>query len=126
MGEYGYVVSDAGVCGEAASLSAGNQYGRRYIPVSYTHLDVYKRQRLVVLMDFDSYVFQVKDLPMIVSVFFVCIYVFALFIMLFKSIRKKMKKRIKREKKHIFRYFRKIKCVVTVSYTHLSCNFSRI
>ena len=48
--------------------------------------------RLVVLMDFDSYVFQVKDLPMIVSVFFVCIYVFALFIMLFKSIRKKQRK----------------------------------
>lgn len=42
--------------------------------------------RLVVPMDFNSYSFQVKDLPMIISISLTCIYVFTLFITLIASI----------------------------------------
>lgn len=42
--------------------------------------------RLVVPMDFNSYTFQIKDLPMIISVSLICIYVFTLFITLIVSI----------------------------------------
>ena len=48
--------------------------------------------RLVVPIDFNSYVFQVKDLPMIISVSLICIYVFALFITLIVSIRRNRQK----------------------------------
>ena len=41
---------------------------------------------LVVPMDFNSYTFQIKDLPMIISVSLICIYVFTLFITLIVSI----------------------------------------
>lgn len=37
-------------------------------------------------MDFNSYTFQIKDLPMIISVSLICIYVFTLFITLIVSI----------------------------------------
>lgn len=39
--------------------------------------------RLVVPMDFKNYVFEIRDLPKIVSVFFTCIYLAMLFVMLF-------------------------------------------
>lgn len=39
--------------------------------------------RLVVPMDFKNYVFEIRDLPTIVSVFFTCIYLAMLFVMLF-------------------------------------------
>lgn len=42
--------------------------------------------RLVIPMDFNSYSFQVKDLPMIISISLTCIYVFTLFITLIASI----------------------------------------
>ena len=47
--------------------------------------------RLVVLMDFESYAFTPRDLPMIVSILLACVYVFALFIRLFISIGKKQR-----------------------------------
>ena len=43
----------------------------------------YNDSRLVVPMDFKDYVFDIKDLPMIVSIFLVCVYLAALFVMLF-------------------------------------------
>lgn len=45
--------------------------------------------RLVVPMDFDSYVFQVQDLPMIISVLFVWVYVFALVVFMYLHLKKK-------------------------------------
>ena len=39
--------------------------------------------RLVVPMDFKDYVFRAKDLPMILSISLICIYVISLFVMLF-------------------------------------------
>ena len=39
--------------------------------------------RLVAPMDFGSYVFQATDLPMLLSIFLTCLYVLALFVMLF-------------------------------------------
>ena len=45
--------------------------------------------RLVVPMDFESYAFTPRDLPMIVSILLACVYVLALFIRLFISIGKK-------------------------------------
>lgn len=47
--------------------------------------------RLVVPMNFDSYEFHIKDLPMIVSILFVCIYAFALLIMFFINTRKEQR-----------------------------------
>ena len=39
--------------------------------------------RLVVPMDFRNYVFEIRDLPMLVSVCLTCIYLVAWFVMLF-------------------------------------------
>lgn len=47
--------------------------------------------RLVAPMDFGSYNFTLKDLPMILSVALICVYVFALFIQLFVRIGKSRK-----------------------------------
>ena len=47
--------------------------------------------RLVVPMDFKNYVFEIGDLPMIVSVSLPCIYLAALFIMLFIHAGKKQR-----------------------------------
>lgn len=43
----------------------------------------YNDSRLIVPMDFKNYVFEIRDLPMIVSVSLTCIYLVALFVMLF-------------------------------------------
>ena len=43
----------------------------------------YNDSRLVVPMDFKNYVFDIKDLPMIVLIFLVCVYLVAQFVMLF-------------------------------------------
>lgn len=48
----------------------------------------FNNSRLVVPMDFSSYAFQVKDLPMIISISIVCAYVFTLLVMLLAGIRK--------------------------------------
>lgn len=48
--------------------------------------------RLVVPMDFNSYVFQVKDLPMIISISLTCFYIFILFITLIVSIGRNRQK----------------------------------
>ena len=45
--------------------------------------------RLVVPMDFRNYVFEIRDLPMIVSGFLTCVYLVALFVMLFIHAEKK-------------------------------------
>lgn len=42
----------------------------------------FNHSRLVVPMDFKNYVFEIRDLPMIVSVSLSCIYLVALFVML--------------------------------------------
>ena len=47
--------------------------------------------RLVVPMDFKNYVFEIRDLPMIVSVSFTCIYLVGLFVMLFIHAGKKQR-----------------------------------
>ena len=47
--------------------------------------------RLVVPMDFKNYVFEIRDLPMIVSVSLACIYLVALFVMLFIHAGKKQR-----------------------------------
>lgn len=44
---------------------------------------VYNDSRLVVPMDFSSYSFQIKDLPMILSIIVFAVYIFYLFISLF-------------------------------------------
>ncbi len=46
----------------------------------------YNESRLVVPMDFSEYVFNIKDLPMICSVLFTCLYVFFLVVLLIKAI----------------------------------------
>lgn len=51
----------------------------------------YNDSRLVVPMDFKNYVFEIRDLPMIVSVSLTCIYLVALFAMLFIHAGKKQK-----------------------------------
>ena len=51
----------------------------------------YNDSRLVVPMDFKDYVFDIKDLPMIVSISLVCVYLVALFAMLFIHAGKKQK-----------------------------------
>lgn len=48
--------------------------------------------RLVVPMDFNSYAFQIKDLPMLISVSLSCLYSLALFAMLVVSIGKNRKR----------------------------------
>lgn len=48
----------------------------------------YNDSRLVVPMDFKDYVFDIKDLPMIVSVSLTCVYFAALFVMLFIHVGK--------------------------------------
>ncbi len=45
--------------------------------------------RLVVPMDFERYTFQLKDLPMILSIFLTCIYGITLFVTLISNICKK-------------------------------------
>lgn len=50
---------------------------------------MFNDSRLVVPLDFNSYTFQVKDLPMIIAVSLICIYVLALFILLFIGITKR-------------------------------------
>ncbi len=47
--------------------------------------------RLVVPLDFKNYVFEIRDLPMIVSVSLACIYLVALFVMLFIHAGKKQR-----------------------------------
>lgn len=47
--------------------------------------------RLVIPMDFDNYIFQIKDLPMILSISFICVYCVTLFVMLFLSSIKRQK-----------------------------------
>ena len=47
--------------------------------------------RLVVPMDFKNYVFCAKDLPMIISVSFTCVYIVSLFVMLFIYAGKKQR-----------------------------------
>lgn len=56
------------------------------ILVSSSYAVKFNDSRLVVPMDFNSYTFQIKDLPMIISVSLICIYVFTLFITLIVSI----------------------------------------
>ena len=56
------------------------------ILVSSWYAVKFNDSRLVVPMDFNSYTFQIKDLPMIISVSLICIYVFTLFITLIVSI----------------------------------------
>ena len=56
------------------------------ILVSSCYAVKFNDSRLVVPMDFNSYTFQIKDLPMIISVSLICIYVFTLFITLIVSI----------------------------------------
>ena len=51
----------------------------------------YNDSRLVVPMDFKDYIFDIKDLPMIVSVSLTCIYLVALFVMLFIHAGKKQR-----------------------------------
>lgn len=59
--------------------------------VSTWYATVFNNSRLVVPMDFKSYTFQIKDLPMILSVLLTCTYIFALFLVLFTSISKQRK-----------------------------------
>lgn len=47
--------------------------------------------RLVVPTDFESYSFRIKDLPMIISISLTCVYVFALFVMLFIGIGRRQR-----------------------------------
>ena len=62
------------------------------ILVSSWYAVKFNDSRLVVPMDFNSYAFQVKDLPMIISVSLTCIYVFTLFITLIVSIGRNRQK----------------------------------
>ncbi len=59
--------------------------------LSVWHAVVLNDSRLVVPMDFGSYSFCPKDLPMLLSVSLLCVYVFALFIQLFIQIGKNKK-----------------------------------
>ena len=59
--------------------------------VSTWYATVFNNSRLVVPMNFKSYTFQIKDLPMILSVLLTCTYIFALFLVLFTSISKQRK-----------------------------------
>ena len=54
----------------------------------------YNDSRLVVPMDFKDYVFDIKDLPMIVSVSLICAYLVALFVMLFIHTGKKQRQAV--------------------------------
>ena len=54
----------------------------------------YNDSRLVVPMDFKDYVFDIKDLPMIVSVSLTCAYLVALFVMLFIHTGKKQRQAV--------------------------------
>lgn len=51
----------------------------------------YHDSRLVVPMDFKDYVFDIRDLPMIVSVSLTCVYLVTLFVMLFIYAGKKQR-----------------------------------
>ena len=55
------------------------------------HAITFNGSRLVVPMDFESYTFQIKDLPMIISIFLTCSYVVSLFVVLFINIGKRQK-----------------------------------
>lgn len=59
--------------------------------ISSWYAITFNNSRLVIPMDFESYTFQVQDLPMIVSVSLTCIYVLFSFVLLFLSIRKNNK-----------------------------------
>lgn len=52
----------------------------------------YHDSRLVVPMDFKDYVFDIRDLPMIISVSLICVYFAALFTMLFIHAGKKQRR----------------------------------
>lgn len=54
--------------------------------VSVWHAVTFNDSRLVVPMDAESYVFQIRDLPMVVSIVLVCVYVLYLFIILCRAI----------------------------------------
>ena len=56
--------------------------------ISSWYAVTFNDSRLVAPTDFGSYTFQMKDLPMIISIFLTCIYVFTLFILLIFSIVK--------------------------------------
>ena len=61
--------------------------------ISLWYAITYNDSRLAVPMDFKDYVFQVEDLPMILSASFTCIYVIALFLKLFIYIGKGQRQR---------------------------------
>ncbi len=56
--------------------------------VSSWYAITFNDARLVTPMDFGSYTFQVRDLPMILSISLTCIYIFSLFVLLFLHIGK--------------------------------------
>ena len=57
--------------------------------ISVWYVVTFNDSRLVAPMDFKNYVFDIRDLPMIVSVFLTCIYLVTLFVMLFIRAGKK-------------------------------------
>ncbi len=57
--------------------------------ISVWYAVTFNDSRLVAPMDFKNYVFDIRDLPMIVSVFLTCIYLVTLFVMLFIRAGKK-------------------------------------
>lgn len=59
--------------------------------ISSWYAVAYNDARLVVPMDFDGYVFQAKDLPMILSVLFACAYGWTLLVMLLLHLVKRWK-----------------------------------
>lgn len=58
--------------------------------ISSWYAITFNDSRLVVPMDFNDYVFHVKDLPMIISISLTCVYLFAL-VMAFISVEKKQR-----------------------------------
>ncbi len=52
---------------------------------------IYNDSRLIVPMGFKDYVFDIRDLPMIVSVSLTCVYLVVLFVMLFIHVGKKQR-----------------------------------
>ncbi len=59
--------------------------------LSLWYANNFNDSRLVAPMDFKNYVFEIRDLPMIVSVSLTCIYLVALFVMLFIHAGKKQR-----------------------------------
>lgn len=60
-----------------------------FLLVSSWYAIRFNDSRLVIPMDFDTYIFQIKDLPMILSLFLICIYCITLFVMLFLNSTKR-------------------------------------